>query len=216
MKRAPIDIVVASGNPHKVQEISAIFANEGLGEWVRFLSLADVGGPFAEPAETARTFQENARIKAVAYAALTHHMVLADDSGLQVDALHGEPGVDSAIWAGEHGTREQRDARNNQKLMLAMRDVKQGDRAARFVCFMCLADADGQLIAQTRGVCEGAIADAPMGDGGFGYDAYFLVGDKNVTSAQLLADEKNKVSHRGHATRLLARELRALVGAPTQ
>ena len=216
MKRAPIDIVVASGNPHKVQEISAIFAQEGLGEWVRFLSLSDVGGPFAEPAETARTFQENARMKAVAYAAFTHHMVLADDSGLQVDALDGAPGVDSAIWAGEQGTREQRDARNNQKLMLAMCNVKRGDRAARFVCFMCLADADGTVIAQTRGACEGAIADAPMGDGGFGYDAYFLVGDKNVTSAQLSADEKNKVSHRGHATRLLARELRALVGAPTQ
>ena len=216
MKRAPIDIVVASGNPHKVQEISAIFAQEGLGEWVRFLSLSDVGGPFAEPAETARTFQENARMKAMAYAALTHHMVLADDSGLQVDALDGAPGVDSAIWAGEQGTREQRDARNNQKLMLAMRDVKRGDRAARFVCFMCLADADGKVIAQTRGACEGAIADTPRGDGGFGYDAYFLVGDKNVTSAQLSADEKNKVSHRGHATRLLARELRALVGVPTQ
>jgi len=216
VKHAPIDIVVASGNPHKVKEISAIFAQEGLGEWVRFLSLSDVGGPFAEPAETARTFQENARMKAVAYAALTHHMVLADDSGLQVDALDGAPGVDSAIWAGEHGTREERDARNNEKLMASMRDVKRGDRAARFVCFMCLVDADGKIIAQTRGACEGAIADTPMGDGGFGYDAYFLVGDKNVTSAQLSADEKNKVSHRGHATRLLAHELRALVGAPTQ
>ncbi len=216
MKRAPIDIVVASGNPHKVQEISAIFAQEGLGEWVRFLSLSDVGGPFAEPAETARTFQENARMKAVAYAALTHHMVLADDSGLQVDALDGAPGVDSAIWAGEQGTREQRDARNNEKLMAAMRDVKRGDRAARFVCFMCLADADGTVIAQTRGACEGAIADAPMGDGGFGYDAYFLVGGMNVTSAQLSSEEKNKLSHRGHATRLLAQALRVLVGAPKQ
>ncbi len=213
MKRAPIDIVVASGNLHKVQEISAIFAQEGLGEWVRFLSLSDVGGPFVEPAETARTFQENARIKAVAYAALTHRMVLADDSGLQVDALGGEPGVDSAIWAGEHGTREQRDARNNEKLMTVMRKVKEGDRAARFVCYMCLADAAGQVIAQTRGVCEGSIAESPKGVGGFGYDAYFLVGAMNVTSAQLSSEEKNKVSHRGHATRLLADELRAFVGA---
>ncbi len=213
MKRALIDIVVASGNPHKVQEISAIFAQEGLGEWVRFLSLSDVGGPFVEPAETARTFQENARIKAVAYAALTHRMVLADDSGLQVDGLGGEPGVDSAIWAGEHGTREQRDARNNEKLMTVMRKVKEGDRAARFVCYMCLADAAGQVIAQTRGVCEGSIAESPKGVGGFGYDAYFLVGAMNVTSAQLSSEEKNKVSHRGHATRLLADELRAFVGA---
>ena len=216
MKRALIDIVVASGNPHKVQEISAIFAQEGLGEWVRFLSLSDVGGPFVEPAETARTFQENARIKAVAYAALTHRMVLADDSGLQVDALGGEPGVDSAIWAGEHGTREQRDARNNEKLMTVMRKVKEGDRAARFVCYMCLADAAGQVIAQTRGVCEGSIAESPKGVGGFGYDAYFLVGAMNVTSAQLSSEEKNKVSHRGHATRLLADELRAFVGAQAQ
>ena len=214
MTNALIEIVVASGNPHKVQEISAIFEQEGLGEWVRFLSLSDVGGPFKEPAETARTFQENARIKAVAYAALTNRMVLADDSGLQVDALAGEPGVDSAIWAGEHGTREQRDARNNKKLMVAMRDVKRGDRAARFVCFMCLADADGKMIAQTRGACEGKIAESPQGVGGFGYDAYFLVGGMNVTSAQLSSEEKNKVSHRGHATRLLAKELRAFVGAP--
>ncbi|MEI6272333.1 MAG: RdgB/HAM1 family non-canonical purine NTP pyrophosphatase [Phycisphaerae bacterium] len=213
MKRAPIDIVVASGNPHKVEEISAVFAQEGLGEWVRFLSLSDVGGPFAEPAETARTFQENARIKAVAYAALTHHIVLADDSGLQVDALDGEPGVDSAIWAGEHGTREQRDARNNEKLMTAMRKVREGDRAARFVCFMCLANEAGQVIAQTRGVCEGSIAESPKGAGGFGYDAHFLVGAMNVTSAQLSSEEKNNVSHRGHATRLLAHELRAFVGA---
>ena len=216
MKRAPIDIVVASGNLHKVQEISAIFAQAGLGEWVRFLSLSDVGGPFVEPAETARTVQENARIKAVAYAALTHRMVLADDSGLQVDALGGEPGVDSAIWAGEHGTREQRDARNNEKLMTVMRKVKEGDRAARFVCYMCLADAAGQVIAQTRGVCEGSIAESPKGVGGFGYDAYFLVGAMNVTSAQLSSEEKNKVSHRGHATRLLADELRAFVGAQAQ
>ena len=214
MTNALIEIVVASGNPHKVQEISAIFEQEGLGEWVRFLSLSDVGGPFKEPAETARTFQENARIKAVAYAALTNRMVLADDSGLQVDALAGEPGVDSAIWAGEHGTREQRDARNNEKLMVAMRDVKRGDRAARFVCFMCLADADGKMIAQTRGACEGKIAESPQGVGGFGYDAYFFVGGMNVTSAQLSSEEKNKVSHRGHATRLLAKELRAFVGAP--
>ncbi len=216
MKRELLEIVVASGNPHKVLEISAIFAQEGLGEWVQFLSLSDVGGPFAEPNESARTFQENARIKALAYAALTHRMVLADDSGLQVDALDGEPGVDSAIWAGEQGTREQRDARNNQKLMMAMQAVKRTDRQARFVCCMCLADVDGTIIAQTRGACEGFIAEAPMGDGGFGYDAYFLVGDKNITSAQLSADEKNKVSHRGHATRLLARELRAMVGVPTQ
>jgi len=211
---ALIEIVVASGNPHKVQEISAIFEQEGLGEWVRFLSLSDVGGPFKEPSETARTFQENARIKAVAYAALTNRMVLADDSGLQVDALAGEPGVDSAIWAGEHGTREQRDARNNEKLMVAMRDVKRGDRAARFVCFMCLADAYGKIIAQTRGACEGEIAESPQGVGGFGYDAHFLVGAMNITSAQLSSEEKNKVSHRGHATRLLAKELRAFVGAP--
>ena len=216
MINALIEIVVASGNPHKVQEISAIFEQEGLGEWVRFLSLSDVGGPFKEPAETARTFQENARMKAVAYAALTNRMVLADDSGLQVDALDGAPGVDSAIWAGEHGTREQRDARNNQKLMVAMRDVKRGDRAARFVCFMCLADADGKMIAQTRGACEGEIAESPQGVGGFGYDAYFLVGGMNVTSAQLLSEEKNKVSHRGHATRLLAQALRAFVGAPAR
>ena len=106
------EIVVATGNPHKVKEIREILAPSGL--VVR--SLDEVGGPFAEPDETGRTFEANARIKAVAYAKATGRTVLADDSGLEVDALGGEPGVDSAIWAGADGSRAERDARNNAKL----------------------------------------------------------------------------------------------------
>ena len=110
---------MATGNPHKVEEIRAILGPTGL--VVR--SLDEVGGPFPEPEETGRTFEANARIKALAYAWATARAVLADDSGLEVDALGGEPGVDSAIWAGAHGGRAERDARNNAKLAERMRGI---------------------------------------------------------------------------------------------
>jgi XTP/dITP diphosphohydrolase len=212
---APTDIVVASGNPHKVQEIRAIFAGAGLADAVRLLSLAEAGGPFAEPEETGRTFQDNARLKAVAYAALTGRVALADDSGLVVDALGGEPGVDSAIWAGRDGDRATRDRRNNLKLIAAMRGVPPGARAARFVCAMCVASPDGRILAQARGACEGSIVTEPRGAAGFGYDPHFLVAGMDATSAELSPAQKNAVSHRGAASRRIAQELRLALAAPS-
>jgi XTP/dITP diphosphohydrolase len=150
------DIVVATGNPHKVEEIRAILAPLG----VVLRGLDEVGGPFPEPEETGRTFEANARIKAVAYAKATGRVVLADDSGLEVDALGGEPGVDSAVWAGAEGARAERDARNNAKLRERMAGVPADRRAARFVCCMCLADADGRVLAATRGHAARAMAEA--------------------------------------------------------
>jgi XTP/dITP diphosphohydrolase len=203
---APREIVVATGNPHKVEEIRAILGPMGL--VVR--SLDEVGGPFAEPDETGRSFEANARIKAVAYARATGRTVLADDSGLEVDALGGEPGVDSAIWAGADGTRAERDARNNAKLAERMRGVSSERRAARFVCCMCLADSEGLVLAETRGTFEGRIGEMPRGSHGFGYDPWLWLDDAGCSSAELPPDEKNVRSHRGHAARAMAEAIRML------
>lgn len=200
------EIVVATGNPHKVEEIREILAPSGL----VVHSLDEVGGPFAEPDETGRTFEANARIKAVAYAKATGRTVLADDSGLEVDALGGEPGVDSAIWAGVDGSRAERDARNNAKLAERMRGVPSDRRAARFVCCMCLADPSGRVLAETRGTFEGRIGEAPRGSHGFGYDPWLWLDDAGCSSAELPPHDKNARSHRGHAARAMAQAIRAL------
>jgi len=198
------EIVVATGNPHKVEEIRAILGATGL----MIRSLDEVGGPFAEPDETGRSFEANARIKAIAYAKRTGRTVLADDSGLEVDALGGEPGVDSAIWAGSHGSRAERDARNNAKLAERMRGVPADRRAARFVCCMCVADAAGRVVAETRGTFEGRIGEAPRGSHGFGYDPWLWLDDAGCSSAELPPDAKNARSHRGQAARAMAAALR--------
>jgi XTP/dITP diphosphohydrolase len=200
---APREIVVATGNPHKVEEIRAILGPSGL----VIRSLDEAGGPYPEPEETGRTFEANARIKAIAYARLTGRTVLADDSGLEVDALGGEPGVDSATWAGAHGTRAERDARNNAKLAERMRGVPADRRAARFVCCMCVADPSGRVLAETRGTFEGRIGDAPRGSHGFGYDPWLWLDDAGCSSAELATEDKNARSHRGHAARAMAAAL---------
>ena len=200
------EIVVATGNPHKVEEIRAILGSTGL--VVR--SLDEFGGPFAEPDETGRTFEANARLKAIAYARATGRTVLADDSGLEVDALGGEPGVDSAIWAGAQGSRAERDARNNAKLAERMRGVPADRRAARFVCCMCLANASGRVLAETRGCFEGRISETPRGDHGFGYDPWLWIDDAGCTAAELDPRAKNGRSHRGHAARAMAEALRVI------
>jgi XTP/dITP diphosphohydrolase len=200
---APREIVVATGNPHKVEEIRAILAPLGIVS----RGLDEVGGPYPEPDETGRTFEANARIKAIAYAKVTGRVVLADDSGLEVDALGGEPGVDSAVWAGTHGTRAERDARNNAKLAERMRGVPTHRRAARFVCCMCVADPSGRVLAETRGTFEGRIGEAPQGSHGFGYDPWLWLDDAHCSSAQLPPEAKHARSHRGHAARAIAVEL---------
>jgi len=202
----PREIVVATGNPHKVEEIRAILGSGAL----VLRSLDEVGGPFPEPEETGRTFEANARLKALAYARATGRLVLADDSGLEVDALDGEPGVDSAIWAGAHGSRAERDARNNAKLAERMRGVPEARRGARFVCCMCLADASGRVLAQARGTFEGRIADAPRGGGGFGYDPWLWLDDAGCTAAELDPATKNERSHRGQAARAMGEALRGI------
>ena len=202
----PERILVATSNPKKVDEIRGALAPAG----IAVASLADAGfAGVPEPDETERTFAGNARLKAIAYAAATGQMVLADDSGLEVDALGGEPGVDSAIWAGTDGDRAARDARNNAKLVSALHGVPQCARSARFVCSMCVADPDGTVICESRGTVEGEILDEPRGANGFGYDPHFLVRALGRTTAELSPRDKNTISHRGLASREIARLLAA-------
>jgi XTP/dITP diphosphohydrolase len=196
-----VRIVVATGNPHKVEEIRAVLAPLGFS----VLSLAETGRPVpAEPEEPHPTFEANARLKALHYARAIGEAVLADDSGLEVDALGGAPGVHSAHWAGTEGSRAERDARNNAKLAEAMRGVPAHLRTARFVCTMCVATPSGEVLVETRGEMEGVIGEAPRGAHGFGYDPWLHLPERGVSSAELPPDEKNAASHRGHAVRRLA------------
>ncbi|PKN44285.1 MAG: non-canonical purine NTP pyrophosphatase, RdgB/HAM1 family [Deltaproteobacteria bacterium HGW-Deltaproteobacteria-17] len=194
------ELLAATSNPHKLHELRAIFAPLGVG----VLGLGDIpGGPFAEPIEDGGSFESNARIKAVAYARMTGRVCVADDSGLEVLALGGAPGVDSAYYAGRDGTRAQRDARNNAKLLAALAGVPEEQRTARFVCSMCAADPDGSVLATSRGEFTGRIGFEARGVNGFGYDPLFVTSDGR-TSAELSDAEKNARSHRGAAARAMA------------
>ncbi|MDZ4830605.1 MAG: RdgB/HAM1 family non-canonical purine NTP pyrophosphatase [Phycisphaerae bacterium] len=204
-QRSLHEVLVATSNPHKLDEIRAVLG--GLG--VVVLGLDALAANFPEPDENAVTFEENARIKAIAYARMTGRTCLADDSGLEVDALDGEPGVRSARWSGIGTTRAERDAANNELLIARLRGVPSERRAARFVCTMCLAAPDGRVLAATRGEFPGVIAAAPRGTNGFGYDPLLWLPAEGRSSAELTNDEKNARSHRGHATRAMAKELRA-------
>ncbi len=207
MSKRPMDeVLVATGNPHKIEEIRAVLAPLGL----RVLGLDDCGGDFPEPVEDGATFEANARIKAVAYARMTGRAALADDSGLEVDALGGAPGIFSARFAGVGTTRAERDAANNRLLLERLRGVPSERRTARFVCAMCLAEPDGSVVAETRGAFGGVIVDAPRGANGFGYDPLLYLPELGCTSAELSPEAKNARSHRGHATRLMAERLLAL------
>jgi XTP/dITP diphosphohydrolase len=199
-------LVLATGNPHKVGEVRAIL--QPLGARVR--SLADLGGELPEPVEDGATFEENARIKARGYAALTGLPCLAEDSGLEVDALGGAPGVYSARYAGAAGTRDECDRANNEKLLAALAGVPVERRTARFVCAMCLCLPDGRILAETRGTYEGRIADGPRGSNGFGYDPLLYLPDAGRTSAELTPAEKHARSHRGQAMRAMVEALRRL------
>jgi XTP/dITP diphosphohydrolase len=202
-------LVIATGNPHKVEELRAIFGERG----IQVVGLRDLGGEFREPEEVGKTFEENARIKATSYAAQTGRVCLADDSGLEVDALGGAPGVISSHYSTggvETGlSREERDAANNTKLMNEMEGVE--NRVGRFVCVMCVADGK-HVIATARGVFEGRIGlpgEVPRGANGFGYDPLFVIEDGRA-SAELSPEEKNARSHRGMAAREMVKKLEVL------
>lgn len=224
----PVRIVLATSNPHKLDELGAIFAGAGL-TGVRLIGLRDIQTlrPLVEPAETGTTFDANATIKAISYAQQLGLPALADDSGLEIDALNGRPGVISSHYCTdgrETGmTREERDAANNARVMRELATWPREKRTARFVCLMKLAlpspepDTIPSIIASSRGTFEGIIGldtEVPRGENGFGYDPLFLVGpDHRVVSAQLPPETKNAMSHRGHAARAMAAELKRLMAS---
>ncbi len=195
------EVLLATGNPHKLEEVRAVLEPIG---WT-VLGLDDLDGPIPpEPVEDADTFEGNARIKASEYARATGRMALADDSGLEVDALDGAPGVFSARFAGVDGDRATRDRANNDLLVERLAGTPQHERTARFVCAMCLADPEGGILAETRGTFDGTIVLEPRGTNGFGYDPHLLLPEEGRTSAELSPEEKNARSHRGAATRAMA------------
>ncbi len=212
-----VEIVLASGNPHKLEELSAIFGSLAPGVRLAGLREASAGRSLPEPAEVGLTFEENARIKALEYAAATGRMCLADDSGLEIDALGGRPGVISSHYATDGretgASRAERDAAINARVMRELAGVPAARRTARFVCVMVLAEP-GRVLATARGTFEGRIGEegqVPRGEGGFGYDPLFLVGPGfDRTSAELSPTEKNERSHRGRAAAAMAGRLAAL------
>lgn len=194
-------LIVATSNPHKVEEISAVLAPLGIA------CEALPAGSIPEPVEDGETFEANARIKARAYARALGAPVIADDSGLEVDALGGAPGVHSAYYAGTGSTRAERDAANNARLLRELAAVPDAGRGARFVCVLCVARPDGSIEAESRGTFDGIIGRAPRGSNGFGYDPLLVLPDGR-TSAELSGEEKNARSHRGNALRMLVPLLR--------
>jgi XTP/dITP diphosphohydrolase len=187
------ELTIATSNPHKVDEISAVLGPLG----IRCIPLGRTDIP--EPVEDGATFEENARIKARAYAKALGCTVLADDSGLEV-------GVHSARYAGIGATRQERDRANNAKLLAALASVPEAQRSARFVCVLSIARPDGTIVAESRGTFEGVIGREAKGSNGFGYDPLLVLEDGRA-SAELSSEEKNARSHRGNALRLIVPQL---------
>jgi XTP/dITP diphosphohydrolase len=192
----PARIVLATRNPGKLAELRRILAAAGVSAAVT--DLDDVPG-MPEVAETGRAFAANALLKARAVAAFTGLPAIADDSGLCVDVLNGMPGVLSARWSGSHGD----DAANLRLLLGQLADVPAGERGAQFVCVAALVlPAGGEHLAE--GTVRGRLTCSPRGSNGFGYDPIFVPDGFEVTTAQMSAEDKDRISHRGKALRALA------------
>jgi len=194
-------VIIATQNKGKAKDFEAIFNPHGF----EVLTLADVA-PDLDVEETGTTFEENAILKAEEVAKLLNKIVIADDSGLQIDALNGEPGVYSARYAG----LEKSDEANIQKVLENLKDVPDENRTARFYCALAVA-GPGMETKTFFGTCEGVILHEKRGTNGFGYDPIFYVTDLEKSMAELSPEEKGKISHRGNALRKLESELSGLI-----
>lgn len=189
-------VIIASNNKGKIKEFKEILSPLGY----EVISQGEAGIKI-EVEETGSTFSENAYLKAKAIFDITDNCcVLADDSGLMVDLLNGEPGVYSARYGGL-----ETDVQRSELILQKLGDAEEKDRTARFICAICFIKADGEKVA-VEGKCEGIIGAKPLGENGFGYDPIFMYGDKSF--AQVSAEEKNKVSHRADAIRKLFEKLK--------
>lgn len=194
------ELVLASGNKGKLAEFQRLL--DGLDVQIHSMKeYPEIG----EIVEDGSTFAENALIKARAVCKATGKPAMADDSGLAVDALNGAPGIYSARFAGE----QRSDADNNAKVLRLMETVADADRTARFFCVIAIVLPDGREYT-VEGTCEGTILHALRGEGGFGYDPLFYVESMNKTFAELTMEEKNRISHRGHANRKAVEIIRGL------
>jgi XTP/dITP diphosphohydrolase len=204
-----MELLVATTNPGKFKEVSAFLKNLPL----KIVSLADLFDPPAVT-EDGATFEENAVKKARALAEFSGLLTLADDSGLEVDALNGAPGIYSARYAGA----ECDDNKNNEKLLGELRSVRKEKRTARFVCALALCSPASKRMPDwtVREVCDGRIAFSLQGKHGFGYDPLFFYPPMNKTFGEIERDTKATVSHRGKALKKLAVQLRNLLGISKQ
>lgn len=191
---------IATKNRKKLAEMLRILKPLGISA----ICEADLDKQLEEVEETGTTFAENAMLKAAAGCKATGLPAVADDSGLMVDYLDGAPGVYSKRYSGEDGN----DERNIQKLLTALKDVPESERTAHFVSSVCAVWPDGHML-QAEGRCDGVIAQSPSGSGGFGYDPVFLYG--GVSFAELSAEEKDAVSHRGKALKAFKEKLEKFI-----
>jgi XTP/dITP diphosphohydrolase len=188
-------ILIASTNKGKVRELGGMLDMEL--EWVGLERFGDL----PEVEEDGATFADNARKKALGYARATGLWTIADDSGLEIDALGGQPGVMSARFSGAAGAnRKEIDKQNIIKVLSLLKGVPFVKRTARFVCRLCLASSE-KVLAEAEGKVQGVIIETPRGDNGFGYDPIFYLPGMKKTVAELCDDEKNAISHRGNAVR---------------
>ncbi|MDP4119682.1 MAG: RdgB/HAM1 family non-canonical purine NTP pyrophosphatase [Bacillota bacterium] len=193
--------IIATNNPHKLQEMSRILVPLG----IEAISAKEAGFDLDEVEETGTTFMENSVIKAEAVFSKTGMPAIADDSGLTVDALNGEPGVYSARYACEHGNSEA----NIEKLLLKLKDVPLEKRSAQFVTSICCILKNGEKIF-ANGTCSGTIGFEKRGESGFGYDPVFIA-ESGKSFAELSDSEKDEISHRGNALRELSKKLSEII-----
>jgi XTP/dITP diphosphohydrolase len=200
-----MQILVATTNPGKLAELSSMLDMD-----IEWKSLADFDN-ITEVEEDGKTFADNARKKALGYAAQTGCWTIADDSGLMIDALNGAPGIHSARFSGaKDKNRTLIDHKNIAKVLQLMKEIDPPKRTARFVCALCLAKPE-KALAETQGIVNGVITENEIGQNGFGYDPIFWVNEKNKTAAQMDPAEKNAASHRGSAIRKLRPTLEKLI-----
>ncbi|MEY8371155.1 XTP/dITP diphosphatase [Aerococcaceae bacterium 50-4] len=191
-------VMIATANQGKAKEFKHLFDQYGI-EVKTLLDFPD----YPEIPETGTTFIENATIKATTAAKDLNIPVIADDSGLSIDALNGAPGVYSARYAG----LEKSDANNRKKALAELVDVPDEERGATFHTYLVVADAEGRVINHYHGTLSGVILREERGENGFGYDPIFFVTSEGLTTAEMSADKKDSLSHRGNALRLLAKDL---------
>lgn len=185
-------LVFATKNKNKLSEVRNMLKNTGI-------EICEIKSEF-DPEETGTTFEENAYIKAFEAAKITGMSAFGDDSGIEVDALGGRPGIYSARYA-------ENDVKRIDKLLEELKDVPSEKRTARFICAMATVTPEGETLFSCLETCEGFIADEPSGSGGFGYDPIFFLPEKNSTVSELTQDEKNTISHRGKALRKIIKWL---------